>query len=410
MKIAVIGGGIVGICTAYELTQDGHEVSVFERNTAVAQEASFACGGHLSASLSHPLAFAEPRTSSRFRALLHSSRISLHKGTSLSDLRWLLGWKTRGHDHLEKLQAAYALASYSLAHQQMLAAQMGLIYECSEGNMLLWDSEAAWDKHLLRLAEMKEFGLVSELLTPDQARAKEPALQADFAFHGASYFPGDAVGNCRQFAHLLKDKLSQSATHLHFGCEVAAISQGKGLQIQTADGASHSFDQLVVCTGGHLPGLMAKAPPLTKVWSHSLTVPVRESLNAPRSAVQDMHQRISVARMGDRVRVTGGAELGANGTHNDQTLKHLYRTLNTLFPGAADYRRSAQVWKGASFFTPDGLPLIGASGAPGIWLNVGHGHNGWSMACGSARIVADLIANKPVELDTAKLAAARFST
>ena len=409
MKIAVIGGGIVGMCTAYELTQDGHEVSVFERNTTVAQEASFACGGHLSTSLTHPMAFAEPRTGSRFKALFHVSGVSLHKGTSLSDLRWLLGWKTRRKDHLEKLQAAHALATYSLTHQHALVAQIGLIYERSEGNLLLWESEAAWNKHQLRLADMKEFGLVSEHLTPDQARAKEPALQADFAFYGATYFPGDEVGNCRQFAHLLKDQLTQSTARLIFGAEVTAIAPGNGMQVQTKDGARHAFDQIVVCTGGHAAGLTGKTPLLSKVWSHSLSVPVREALNAPRSAVQDMRQRISVTRMGDRIRVSGGAELGAGRAHNEQTVKRLYRTLNTLFPGATDYRRSAQVWKGASHFTPDGLPLIGASAAPGVWLNVGHGHNGWNMACGSARLVADLISKKPTEMDAAKFSPDRFS-
>jgi len=400
----------VGLCTAYELTQDGHEVSVFERNATVAQEASFACAGHISPSLSHPLASAGKPARSWVQAVVQSSGISVRKGVSLRDLGWLYGWKTQSKAYLDKLQAAHGLIAYSRARQQALSAQANMTYEQSEGNLLLWESEAAFSHHKLYLADLRELGVASELLTPEQTRAKEPALQADFAFYGATYFHADAVGNCRQFAHLLKEKLTDSQVSLHFGTEVTAIDQGGGIRVQTSTGITHAVDQVVLCTGSATPSLTGnrEALPLTAVWSHSLSVPIRESLNAPRSAVQDMRNHISVTRLGDRVRVSGGAELGATKEPSEHAVKQMYRTLNTLFPGASDFGRSAQIWKGASLFTPDGLPLIGASKVPGIWFNLGHGHNGWSMACGSARVVADLIANKPGELDTTKLAVNRF--
>jgi len=414
MKIAVIGAGIVGLCTAYELVQDGHQVSVFERNSAVAQEASFACAGHLSPSLSHPLAFPHWPAGSWLRALAAPSFVTLHKGISVSDLRWLYGWKTAHKNHLDTLATAHALVSYSLERWHAASLKESLALEQSQGHLVLWQSEAALARFKARLGAMKDFGLAAQILTPDEARAAEPALQADFAFHAATYFPADEVGNCRQYAHLLKEKLNQAGAPLHFGTAVRTMTTaGTGVQVQTAGGDIYPFEQVVVCAGAESASLTESCArlALTTLWSHSLSAPIREPLNAPRSAVQDAQRNMTITRMGARVRVAGGAALGARNNGQDATtVNHLYRTLNTLFPGAADFSRSAQVWRGASQFTPDGLPLIGNSGAPGIWLHTGHGHNGWAMACGGARIVADLMAGKATDIDATKLQPGRFLT
>jgi D-amino-acid dehydrogenase len=412
MKIAVIGAGIVGMCTAFELAQDGHEVSIFERNSTVAQEASFACAGHLSPSLSHPLALPAWPHGAWLRAASARSPLSVGKGFGLTDLKWMLGWKTPGREFPANLAAAFALASYSLEQLHKRATQGALAFEQSQGNLLLWQSEAELQQHQERLKTLKELGLASQVLTAAEARALEPALQSDYAFAAASYFPGDEIGNCRQFAHLLKGKLTQIGAQLHFGTSVSNISTTTGIQIRTADGVSHSADQVVICAGTGsaalgLPGFQSL--PLTTVWSYSLSAPIREPLNAPRSAVQDCRNHVTISRIGARVRVAGGAEVGSRNRGNDEkTVKQLYRCLNTLFPGAADFSRSAQLWKGASQFTPDGLPLIGPGSGPGIWLNLGHGQSGWTMAAGSARLIADQVGTRPTELDVSRLQPGRF--
>jgi len=411
MKIAVIGAGIVGMCTAYELAQDGHEVIVFERNASIAQEASFACAGHLSPSLSHPLAFPSLHSGSWMRRMTHPSGVTLGKSLSLGDMRWLYGWKTADKVHAEKLASAHALAAYSQERLHALALKESLTHEQAQGQLLLWKSEAGLSLFQNQLAALKELGLASQTLTPEEARAMEPALQADFDFHAATYFPSDEIGNCRQFAHLLKDKLTDLGGQLRFNTPVSGISHAQGIQIHTTTGTAEHVDHVVICAGTGAASLAksSKPLPLTTVWSYSLSAPIREPLNAPRSAVQDMHTRMGISRIGARVRVSGGAELGTQKTGNNaNTVKQLYRTLNTLFPGAADFSRSAQLWKGASQFTPDGLPLVGPGEAPGIWLNLGHGHNGWSMACGSARVIADLVGGRQADLDATKLHASRF--
>ena len=413
MKIAVIGAGIVGMCTAYELLQDGHEVIVFERNASVAQETSFACAGSLSPSLSHPWAFPSRTSHSWLRNMAQASGATLGKGLSLGDLRWLYRWKTAGKVHAAALTTAHKLAAYSLERLHGIALKESLTHEQSQGHMLLWKSEVAQAKYQEQLATLKEYGLVAQALSPGEARAIEPALQADYEFQSATYFPNDEVGNCRQFAHLLKDKLTEAGCQLRFGTAISGIDHSQGIQLHTATGTSERVDQMVICAGAGSASLSRsnKPLPLTNLWSYSLSAPIREPLNAPRSAVQDMNNRMTISRMGGRVRVSGGAELGSKiKGNNANAVQQLYRTLNTLFPGAADFSRNAQLWKGASQFTPDGLPIIGPGTNPGVWLNLGHGHNGWSMACGSARLIADLIAGRQANLETRTLAVQRFNS
>jgi D-amino-acid dehydrogenase len=115
--------------------------------------------------------------------------------------------------------------------------------------------------------------------------------------------------------------------------------------------------------------------------------------------------------MGNRIRVSGGAELGGTpGSSTAKTTRLLFQTLHSHFPGAVDFSRSMQIWKGCSVFSPDALPLVGPSTHPGVWLNLAHGHNGWGMACGAARIIADQMAGRPSDIDATKLDPSRFNS
>jgi D-amino-acid dehydrogenase len=125
--------------------------------------------------------------------------------------------------------------------------------------------------------------------------------------------------------------------------------------------------------------------------------------------VIDVAQQISITRLGQRVRIAGGAELaGPSAEHHAPTLQRLYRTFNDWFPGGAQLSTGLQIWRGARVAMPDGAPVIGASGVPGIWLNLAHGGNGWALACGSARAVADLVVQRAPEVSLDGLGMRKF--
>ncbi len=414
MKIAVIGAGVVGICTAYELAQDGHRVSIFERNASASEEASFACAGNLSPSLSHPLSFPSQPATSRLRAMLAPTPITVTRGATLSELGWLKQWKTAGQNFPERFVAAQRLAAYSLERLHSLTTQAHLTHEQASGHMLLFQSERTFLAFQDQFNALKELGLVGRIFTPTEARVLEPGLSTDGPLHSAVCYAGDEVGNCRQFAQALKDKLLEGGVQLHLGTTVSAIAQGTGIQLHTDTQGSLDFDQVVICAGtgsAALLGPSLRHLPLNRLWSYSLSAQIKESFSAPRSAVHDCHRQVSLNRIGGRIRVSGGAELGGTAdVHNEKIIKLLYQSLQSNFPGAAHHSRSMQTWKGCSIFSPDMLPLIGPTASPGIWLNLAHGHNGWSMACGSARILADQMRGQPTGLNATLVHPGRFKS
>ncbi len=412
MKIAVIGAGIVGMTTAYELALDGHSVSVFERNASVAEEASYACAGHLGGSLFHPLSFPTWPSASRLRTSLAPSGISMGRGITLRDLRWRHAWKSPGKDFNERFDGAQTLAAYSLQRLRTIAVQASLVFERSQGQLVLFKTESEQLAQRERLELLNQRGAVGKILNPAETRVLEPALDANLDFHSSVYFAQDEVGNCRQFAHLLKEKIVESGGALHFGTQVTALSGATSPEIQTQNKGTLSFDRVVICAGAI--GVKLNVPEfkhvaLARVSSTSVSAQIREPLNAPRSAVLDWHTQTSVSRMGARIRISGGATLGQKHSRTtERTQKQLFQTLQSHFPGAADFSRSMQIWEGASIFSPDALPLVGASVSPGVWLNLAHGHNGWSMACGAARLIADQVSGKSTDIDATKLRPGRF--
>ena len=168
----------------------------------------------------------------------------------------------------------------------------------------------------------------------------------------------------------------------------------------------------MVCAGvasAHLLRPLGLRLPVTPVYGHSISANVREPLNAPRSAVMDERYKVTISRLGMRVRVAGGAELGGMpGTMNPASLQTLYKVLHDWFPGAATLQGGVQQWKGARPMLPDGPPVLGPSGIPGVWLNLGHGASGWAMACGSARALADLVGNRDPGIDLEGLGVERL--
>ena len=238
----------------------------------------------------------------------------------------------------------------------------------------------------------------------DEARRIEPALSADSKLVGAIHLPEDEVGNCRQFAMLLKREAEDFGVQFFFNCDIAPLSRAAPRSLQLAGGSEAvPYDAVVVCAGVASAALLRPLGvrmPIAPVYGHSISAAIREPLNAPRSAVMDERYKVAISRLGLRVRVAGSAELGGDpATLHPAALQTLYKVLHDWFPGAAQLSSGVQQWKGARPMLPDGPPVIGPSGVPGVWLNLGHGSSGWALSCGSARVLADMVGGRASEID-----------
>ena len=254
------------------------------------------------------------------------------------------------------------------------------------------------------LQVLRDAGVGFREIGADDARLIEPALNPDTVFHGAVHLPQDEVGNCRQFALLLKDEARKLGAQFLFNTTVAGIEPGQtpGVRVD-GEASARPFDAVVLCAGldaGALLRPLGLRLPLVAVHGYSVSAPVREPLNAPRSALMDERYKVAISRLGNRVRVAGSAEIGGRASaKRASSLQTLYKVLRDWFPGAAVLSSGVQEWKGARPMLPAGPPVLGASGLPGLWLNLGHGSSGWALSCGSARAVADRIAGRTPEVD-----------
>lgn len=412
MKIAIVGAGIVGVSTAYELARDGHEVTVFEQRNAAAEEASFANAGLLSPHLFTP--WATPCLGLPVKLLGRSATLRLAKGLTSSDLAWLWRWRraARRGAQSAQLSALEGLARYSRQRLQHIAAQHALDFESNQGRLILLRTPQEQARWQAALPLLRDAGIALREIDADAARQIEPGLCPDTPLAGALHLPDALAGNCRLFAQLLRQCTQTTGVQFVWGSRVVRLSaQPTGVQVQ-GESDTQAFDAVVLCAGVASAALLRPLGlrlPLAAVHGYSVSAPLREAVHAPVASVLDSQLQISITRLGQRVRIAGGAELGGPGAaHQAPTLQQLYRTMNEWFPGGALLSSGLQVWRGARPSLPDGAPVVGASGLPGLWLNTGHGAGGWALASGCARAVADLIGQRSPDVSLDGLGVQRF--
>jgi len=417
MRVAVIGAGIVGVTTAHELAAQGHAVTVFERRASVAAETSFANAGVVAPGAVTP--WAAPGMPWKVLAQLFSrdAAVRFAGPSALREWPWL--WRfllaCRTKAYVANRSAMQRLAHYSRARLEALAKRLDLDYEQRRGYLVLLRTPAELQRAGAGLRLLAELGVAHEVVDEAACRRLEPALSPSAHVHAAIRLPEDGVGNCRQFAHLMKSEAQRLGASFAFDTEVAQLVPGDEPALRTAKGEAHAFERIVVCAGVEANRLLAPhglALPLAPVFGYSITAPLRAHDGGPdmgpRSALMDEKYKVAISRLGQRVRVAGSAELGGTvETLRRAPLATLYRVLDEWFPGAASLRE-AQEWKGARPMLPDGPPVIGASRLPGIWLNLGHGSSGWALSCGSACVLADALAGRPPGIDMQGLLPARW--
>lgn len=418
MRVAVIGAGIVGTTTAYELAADGHEVTVFDRASSVAAETSYANAGLVAPGYVTP--WAAPGMPAKVLKHLFSAhapvRLAWPPGPGLAGWLWRW-WRACSAPRYQANRAQmHSLARYSHGRLRELAAKLALDYEQRRGVLVLLRTPA--DTALARpgLKLLAELGVNFHLVDAARARQIEPELNPGMPLQAAVHLPDDEVGNCRQFAHLMRGEAQRLGAQFRFQRLVLRLEAGTQPQVlhSASDGTdapqAEPFDAVVVCAALGAKALLAplgRRLPLQPVYGYSVTMPVRfregYAYTGPQAALMDERYKVAISRLGQRVRVAGSAELGGHAArHSEAALATLYKVLDDWFPGCAQVAQ-AQPWKGARPMLPDGPPLLGASGAANVWLNLGHGSSGWALACGSARVLADQLAGRPPAIDTAGL-------
>ena len=401
MKIAVVGAGIVGVATAYELALGGHEVTVFDKNTSVAEISSFAPGGSLAASMTQPFSHTTwPKSGTFVRLLSNTAMLPIQDLANLTAWKWLFTWsKARLTDQFASDFAANAnLLKQGIARVGAICHEESFEFEQSTGQLTLMQSEAELKIAAAKLEALKSLGVLHTVLSEAELANVEPSLCHPNGAQPAILFAGDLVGNCRQFAQLLKDRAVQAGARFAFNSTVSSIRCHPRIELTVQGGAEAlTFDRIVLCTGAAVAELATplkiKAP-LIEAHAYSLSAQMREPLNGPRSAVFDTRSQIGIARIGNRIRATGGFRIGRPNTRTTKRAQDLlYRAIQNHFPGAATLSKSTQFWHANTVISADAKPLIGPTDAPGIYLNVGHGFNGWGMACGAAELLAASIAS-----------------
>lgn len=417
MKIAVIGAGIIGVTTAFELGRDGHEVTVFERRGAAAEEASFANAGVMAPGVVAP--WAAPGMPGKVLAQLLRRHAGLRFALPLGrpELAWMWRWyrACRVDLYRSNRMRLQALAFYSRQRLHAITDQLRLAFDRSDGCLVLLRSER--DRLLVEpgLQLLRDAGIRFALVDAAQVHRLEPGLNPETRLNGAIQLPEDEVANCRQFALLLKNEAQRLGVQFRFNTTVSAVQPSGGIALSLqGEAMAHPFDAAVMCAGVTSAALLQPLGlriPLVAVHGYSISAAIREPLHAPRSAVVDEHYQVAITRLGQRVRVAGGAEIGGNITDKRPgAVQTLHKVLHDWFPGAASSAQGIQVWKGARPMLPDGPPLVGPSGIAGLWLNLGHGASGWALACGSSRALADMVLGHAPELDMSGFALERLGT
>ena len=447
MRVAIVGDGIIGVTTAYELAADGHEVTVFERRGSVAAETSFANAGVVAPGYVTPWAAPGMPAKVLSHLLSRHTPVRLRPGLSPATIGWLWRWwracnlRTYQANRLRMQRLAY----FSRERLHRITRELKLDYERSDGYLVLLRTAkelALVEPGLASLAELKTR---FETLGAQQCRAVEPGLSAETELHGGIYLPDDEVGNCRQFATLLRAEAQRLGVRFRFHTQVQRLVAGRAPELvhlyappedsvlplqmsaenapneaqDTQPMALHAvterFDAIVVCAALASNALLRPhglTLPLQAVHGYSITAPLRRDEShpdqGPRSALMDERYKVAISRLGTRVRVAGSAEIGgALNRHSAAALDTLYKVLHDWFPGTARLTH-AQVWKGARPMLPDGPPVLGPSGIEGVWLNLGHGSSGWALSCGSARLLADALAGRPSVIDIEGLGIGRL--
>lgn len=416
MKVLVLGSGVIGVTSAYYLAKAGHEVTVVDRQPEAARETSFANAGEVSPGYSSPWAGpGVPVKAIKWLLMKHGPLVIWPK---LDPVMWIWMLKMLRNCTAERYainkSRMIPIAEYSRDCLRALRTETGIRYdERSQGTLQLFRKQAQLDGTGDDIAVLRQNGVPFELLDPAGCIAAEPALAtAKVRFVGGLRLPQDETGDCHMFTQALAIEAARLGVQFKFNTAIERlVVDGTGITGVVTSAGLLQADAYVAALGSWSPRLLKPigiSIPVYPVKGYSITVPVTDPDAAPVSTVMDESYKVAITRLGDRIRVGGTAEISGYSDRLDAarqaTLDH---SLTDVFPRGGDLGK-ATFWSGLRPMTPDGPPIIGATRYFNLHLNTGHGTLGWTMACGSGRVLADLLSGRKPDIDTSELSIGRY--
>ncbi len=397
IDVAIVGGGIIGLAQAHELLRRGFRVALFESHVSCATQASHANGGQISAES------ATPWMSPQIRRELPRWLFDRHRPVSLQPLR--MGWgtlpwlasalgNTSQRRYLVNHSALHTLARYSLGIWKDVEADLATQLVPGSGVLYLYRSRREWDRAQALLARERDLAIRVETLDPDGCLKRMPLLrQSKIQAAGGFWYPDDRFGDCAAACDKLLMHLTRNGARVHMDEAVRAIEPGQGFVVLVTGRARYRVGQVVIAAGVGSAALARTAAirlPICPVKGYTRTYPA-PPLACEGPAFADLSRKVVFTPLGDRLRAAGMAVFGGfDDRPDEQYLSRIHDTAIDWLPGLRD-TASQLDWACLRAMTPDGLPILGAVGSAGIFLNVGHGPLGWTLAAGAARIVADEI-------------------
>jgi len=406
MRVVVLGGGVVGVTTAYQLQQDGHEVVIVEQLGDVAASTSWGNAGMVAPG--HSFVWSSPAAPKILLKSLFMKDQALRFRLSADPRLYSWSWKFLMECTAEKARRntllKHRLAAYSQSVLHGVVDAEAIDYDRNTRGILYFHrSQEALDRGVANMKLLEGDGQVIEVLDRDGVVRTDPSLAGmKDKIAGAILCPTDETGDPAKFTRALAKKVVERGGKLLTGTKIRAIDTdgARITRVVTETGGVAGEvrgDAYVLALGSYSADLgrsIGVSLPIYPIKGYSLTIPVGNHKAPPTLASVDEHNLVAISRFGDRLRVTATAEFaGYDTSHKPSDFDFMKRVTQELYPDGADYDR-AEMWAGLRPMTPTNLPFFGKARYSNLFLNTGHGHIGWTMSHGSARITADLIAGR----------------
>jgi len=401
MKVLILGAGVAGVACAYYFWRDGHQVTVIDRNRDVALETSFANGGQLSYSYVAPLASPSVIPKIPPWLLRRDSPLRFRPELDLDQWRWIVEFLAACNNATadRTTQRLLRLAFYSrdLMHELVHTHEMDFDY-VQNGKLVVHTNPASFESATRLMEYQRTLGAEQQALDAREAVEMEPALgHMAPRICGAIYTPSEDAGDTYKFCHELKRIMTTgpNPVEYRFRVEVQRLLPWRGrlMGVDTNYGVFEA-DHYVLALGTNAPNLLKPLGirvPVYPLKGYSLSLPITDDRAAPRISVTDFKRKVVYARLGDELRVAGMADIsGRRAVIDGERVDQLVAEVNNTFPGATDYRKLGP-WCGMRPATPKGTPVIGPTPHANLWLDVGHGALGFTLALATGRILADLV-------------------